>query len=134
MNRSIEEVIVMRPPRDGSAGHDVWAAFAVDRPPALDAAICRDRWQALNLLLQSLVFLRAESKGGSPFSPVLHSACAIGAARRGLLYLQQEGSRRSTLAASLGYQERPPGRLRAANVMAAVALQRSKPILVDTTT
>src|SRR5262245_17967622 len=82
----------IRDQRDGLRRAEVWAALALDRPPSLSAELAQRRWQALNLLLQSLVFLHPESKGQSPLVSALQSACVIGGARRGLLYVQEEGS------------------------------------------
>ena len=109
----------------------MWAAFTLHRPPSLNADIALGRWQALNLLLQSLVFLHAESKGRSPLLPVLQSACVIGATKRGLFYLQEEGSRRLALASTLGFKNWVPDPLRTSNVMATAAIRRSKPIVVN---
>src|SRR3989442_11579137 len=121
----------IRDQRNGPQSDDVWAAFILDRPPSLNAEIAQGRWQALNLLLQSLVFMHAESKVRSPLVSALQSACVIGAAKRGLLYLQEEGSRRLGLATTVGFGGSVPDAIRESNVMAAAAIRRSKPIVVN---
>jgi GAF domain-containing protein len=121
----------IRDQRNGPRGDDVWAGFVLDRPPSLNAEIAQGRWQALNLLLQSLVFLHVESKGRSPLVSALQSACVIGAAKRGLLYLQEEGSLRLELATTVGFGGNVPDAIRDSNVMAAAAIRRSKPIVVN---
>src|SRR5439155_18360310 len=67
----------------------------------------------------------------SPLVSALQSACVIGAAKRGLLYLQEEGSRRLGLATTVGFGGSVPDAIRESNVMAAAAIRRSKPIVVN---
>ena len=121
----------IRDQRSGLRFDDVWAAYTLDRPPSLNAEIALRRWQALNTLLQSLVLLHAESRSRGPQISALQSACLIGAAKRGLLYSEEEGSRSLRIAATVGFGKGVSEAIRESNVMAAAAIRRSKPIVVN---
>ena len=114
-----------------SRADELGSRYGLRKPPELTAEIASRRWRELNRFLHSCMVLHGMDRDSRPIQRLLRTAGSLVGASRGIFYVRGDNASALEMAASLGYPQGFPERLRVANEQAGAALRAGKPLLVS---